>query len=101
MGMVLIIWDRLFGTFQKEIKSDPVRYGLTTQLAHPYHLTNIVFHEWKNIFDDLHRKIPLSLKIKYLIMPPGWSHDGRTKTARQLRRELLQTEKALLKDNSI
>ena len=101
MGMVLIIWDRLFGTFQKEIKSDPVRYGLTTQLVHPYHLTNIVFHEWKNIFDDLHRKIPLSLKIKYLIMPPGWSHDGRTKTARQLRRELLQTEKALLKDNSI
>jgi sterol desaturase/sphingolipid hydroxylase (fatty acid hydroxylase superfamily) len=101
MGMVLIIWDRLFGTFQKEIKSDPVRYGLTTQLAHPYHLTNIVFHEWKNIFHDLHRKIPLSLKIKYLIMPPGWSHDGSTKTAKQLRRELLQSEKASLKDNSI
>ena len=94
MGMVLIIWDRLFGTFQKEVKEDPIRYGLTTQLNHPYHLTNIVFHEWKNILQDLHRKIPLSLKIKYLVMPPGWSHDGSTKTARQLRRELLQSEKA-------
>lgn len=94
MGMVLIIWDRLFGTFQKEVKEDPIRYGLTTQLNHPYHLTNIVFHEWKNILQDLQRKIPLSLKIKYLVMPPGWSHDGSTKTARQLRRELLQSEKA-------
>jgi hypothetical protein len=26
-------------------------------------------------------------------MPPGWSHDGSTKTAKQLRRELLQKEK--------
>lgn len=93
MGMVLIIWDRLFGTFQKEIKNDPVRYGLTSQLTHPYHLTNIVFHEWKNILHDLHRKIPFSLKIKYLIMPPGWSHDGSTKTAKQLRSQLLQSEK--------
>ncbi len=25
-------------------------------------------------------------------MPPGWSHDGSTKTAKQLRRELLQRE---------
>ena len=29
MGMVLIIWDRLFGTFQAEIDEDPVKYGLT------------------------------------------------------------------------
>ena len=32
MGMVLIIWDRLFGTFQPEIEEDPVKYGLTKQL---------------------------------------------------------------------
>jgi len=92
MGMVLIIWDKLFGTFEKEIKSDPVRYGLTKQLDKPYHLTNIVFHEWKNIAHDLHRKIPFSLKLKYLFMPPGWSHDGSTKTARELRKELFELE---------
>lgn len=97
MGMVLIIWDKLFGTFQEEVKEDPVRYGLTTPLNHPYHLTNVVFHEWKNIVHDLHRKIPLILKIKYLVMPPGWSHDGSTKTAKQLRRELLQSENLSIK----
>jgi sterol desaturase/sphingolipid hydroxylase (fatty acid hydroxylase superfamily) len=96
MGMVLIIWDRLFGTFQEEVKEDPIRYGITTRLDHPYHLTDIVFHEWKNILHDLQQKIPLSLKIKYLIMPPGWSHDGSTKTAKQLRRELLQSEKSVI-----
>lgn len=93
MGMVFIIWDRLFGTFQEEIKEDPVKYGLTQKLDHPYHLTNIVLHEWKNIFKDLHKRIPFVLKIKYLIMPPGWSHDGSTKTAKQLRRELFLSEK--------
>ncbi|MDE3182825.1 MAG: sterol desaturase family protein [Bacteroidota bacterium] len=92
LGMVLIIWDKIFGTFQKEVKEDPVRYGLTKPLSHPYHLTNIIFHEWKDISRDMRKKIPFWLKIKYLIMPPGWSHDDSTKTAKQLRRELLQKE---------
>jgi sterol desaturase/sphingolipid hydroxylase (fatty acid hydroxylase superfamily) len=97
MGMVLIIWDKIFGTFQEEVEEDPVKYGLTKQLENPYHLTKIIFHEWKNISTDLHKNIPLSLKIKYLFMPPGWSHDGSTKTARQLRKELFQSEKTILK----
>ena len=88
MGMVLIIWDRLFGTFQEEIENDPVKYGLTKQLDNPHHLTKIIFHEWQNIVHDLRKKIPLSIKIKYLIKPPGWSHDGSTKTAKELRKEL-------------
>jgi len=93
LGMVLIIWDKIFGTYQEEVKGDPVKYGLTKKLAQPYHLTNIIFHEWKGILDDMKRKVPFSVKIKYLFMPPGWSHDGSTKTARQLRNELLQSEK--------
>ncbi|MDQ2720408.1 MAG: sterol desaturase family protein [Bacteroidota bacterium] len=97
MGMVLIIWDRLFGTFQQEVKNDPVRYGLTKQPDKPYHLTNIIFHEWKNISKDLHKKVPLIIKLKYLIMPPGWSHDGSTKTARELRKELFESEAGHLK----
>jgi hypothetical protein len=88
MGMVLIIWDRLFGTFQPEIDEDPVKYGLTKQLENPHHLTKIIFHEWQNIIVDLRKKLPLSVKLKYLIKPPGWSHDGSTKTAKELRKEL-------------
>jgi sterol desaturase/sphingolipid hydroxylase (fatty acid hydroxylase superfamily) len=94
MGMVLIIWDKLFGTFQEEVPGDPIKYGLTKQLDKPYHLTNIIFHEWKNISKDLHRHISFTTKLKYLVMPPGWSHDGSTKTAKELRKELFDSEKS-------
>jgi len=29
MGMCLIIWDKLFGSFQEEVENEPVKYGLT------------------------------------------------------------------------
>ena len=89
MGMILIIWDRLFGTFQNEIPEDPIKYGLTKALDDPHHPAKIIFHEWQSVGKDLKKKIPLITKIKYLIMPPGWSHDGSTKTAKELRKELL------------
>jgi hypothetical protein len=37
---------------------------------------------------DLKKKIPLSQKLKYLFMPPGWSHDGSSQTADELRKDL-------------
>jgi hypothetical protein len=40
------------------------------------------------------KKLPLSVKIKYLIKPPGWSHDGSSKTAKQLRKELFYSEQS-------
>jgi hypothetical protein len=88
MGMVLIIWDRLFGTFQEEVKEDPIKYGLTKPLVDPHHPAKIIFHEWQDLGKDLKKDVPLATKLKYLIMPPGWSHDGSTKTAKQLRKEL-------------
>jgi sterol desaturase/sphingolipid hydroxylase (fatty acid hydroxylase superfamily) len=88
MGMFLIIWDKLFGTFQAELDEEPVRYGLTTNLEskHPLH---VVFHEWKNIFKDVFNpQLPLRSKFMYVFGPPGWSHDGSRKTSQQLRQEL-------------
>lgn len=87
MGMVLIIWDKLFGTFQKEEEKDPVKYGLTTNIK-TYHPGKMVFHEWINILNDLKKKTSLKNKLKYVFGPPGWSHDGSTKTSSQLRAEL-------------
>jgi sterol desaturase/sphingolipid hydroxylase (fatty acid hydroxylase superfamily) len=92
MGMFLIIWDKLFGTFQEELESDPVVYGLTTNLK-TEHPANVVFHEWKAIFSDLSlTKAPLKAKIMYVFGPPGWSHDGSRKTSYQLRKELAEKE---------
>jgi sterol desaturase/sphingolipid hydroxylase (fatty acid hydroxylase superfamily) len=88
MGMCLIIWDKMFGTFQAELDSEPIKYGLTKPVQNDTNPVNAIFHEWKSIRKDLSKKVSFSTKLKYLFMPPGWSHDGSTKTANELRKEL-------------
>ena len=92
MGMVLIVWDKLFGTFQSELQEDPIKYGLVKPVEQPTHLTQVIFHEWRSLGKDLRRNLPLIVKLKYIFNPPGWSHDGSTKTASQLRKELFESE---------
>jgi sterol desaturase/sphingolipid hydroxylase (fatty acid hydroxylase superfamily) len=89
MGMVLIIWDRLFRTFREENLPEPVKYGLTHQ---PDDLgpVNILFHEWKALLRDVKKAPSFKTKMKYFLNPPGWSHDGSTQTARVLQKELDQ-----------
>lgn len=91
MGMVLIIWDRLFGTFQEELPEDEIVYGLTHQPEDMGHV-NIVFHEFIAIKADMKRAPGWKNKIKYLINPPGWSHDGSTQVAKVMQRELREAE---------
>lgn len=89
MGMFLIIWDKMFGTFQEELGSsryELIKYGLTAPLkkAGP---VNVIFHEWKMILKDLARNdIGWKQKIGYVFGPPGWSHDGSRTTSKQLRK---------------
>lgn len=87
MGMLLIIWDKLFGTFQAEEPTEKVKYGLTSNIG-TYNPIIMVFHEWKNIFKDWKKGPTLKDKLLYVFGPPGWSHDGSTKTSSQLRAEL-------------
>lgn len=88
MGMFLIIWDKIFGTFQPELPAatyQPLKYGLTSQLEKqdPVH---IVFHEWKDIRKDLSTpRLRFSHKLQYIFGPPGWSHDGSKFTSKELR----------------
>ena len=83
---ILIIWDRLFGTFQKAEDFDPVVYGLTSNI-HTYNLFEIAFHEFRNIWSDVKSAPDLKTKLGYIFQPPGWSHDGRSKTSDQVRQE--------------
>lgn len=87
MGMCLIIWDRLFGTFADEVPEDPVRYGLTTNIS-DQSPGNLVFHEWKKLGEDLRKPGPVTQKLRYLFEPPGWSHDGSSLTAGEMREVL-------------
>jgi sterol desaturase/sphingolipid hydroxylase (fatty acid hydroxylase superfamily) len=88
MGMCLIIWDKMFGTFQDELPEVPVVYGLTSAVPNASNPLSHVAYEWRNIAKDMKRKIPFTTKLKYLFMPPGWSHDGSSKTAVELRKEV-------------
>jgi sterol desaturase/sphingolipid hydroxylase (fatty acid hydroxylase superfamily) len=88
MGMCLIIWDKIGGSFQEELQSDPVKYGLTKPIENNNSQLNIIFHEWKNIGTDLKKKTSFINRLGYIFMPPGWSHNGSSKTASQLRKEL-------------
>jgi hypothetical protein len=95
MGMLLIIWDRMFGTFQAEEENEKVVFGLTENIK-THHPVTLVFHEWINIFTDLKKPAPFKAKLMYLFGPPGWSHDGSKKTSRQLRNEL-ENKDAIIK----
>ncbi|MBX2924828.1 MAG: sterol desaturase family protein [Chitinophagaceae bacterium] len=90
MGMFLIIWDKIFGTFQEELPEEqyqPLKYGLTRPLKHDTPV-NLVFHEWKAIAEDVSRKdIGWKEKLNYVFGPPGWSHDGSRLTSREMRLE--------------
>ncbi len=85
MGQVLIIWDKLFGTFEKETESP--KYGLTTNLG-TFHPLKVIFSEWQKIIKDLGKPGPLTQRFKYLFKAPGWSHDGSSKTSDELRKEI-------------
>ena len=72
MGMALIIWDRLFGTFQEEDPAEPVRYGLTKELESRGPV-NIVVHEWKDLWRDITTKARnWRERLGYIFHGPGW-----------------------------
>ena len=85
---ILIIWDRMFGTFIEEDER-PV-YGLTKNL-NSFNPVKIAFHEWQDMIRDASRKgLSLRQRLGYIFGPPGWSHDGSRKTTAQLSAELTQ-----------
>jgi sterol desaturase/sphingolipid hydroxylase (fatty acid hydroxylase superfamily) len=72
MGMCLIFWDKLFGTFEPESAEDTPRYGLTRPIPDRVPV-NIVFHEWKDIIRDIRSSpLPWRQKLGYLFRGPGW-----------------------------
>ena len=77
---VLIIWDRLFGTFTPELDAEPVRYGLVKNIE-TYNPLRIAFHEWIAIAQDVRQARSWSERWMYLFGPPGWSPDGSRQTS--------------------
>lgn len=85
-GGVLIVWDRLFGTFQRERPDTPCRYGLISNLG-TFNLARVAFHEWAALVADVVRAPRYTLG--WLFGPPGWSPDGSRATTRSQRARVL------------
>ncbi|PCD89863.1 sterol desaturase family protein [Vibrio mediterranei] len=65
---ILIIWDRMFGTFEPEVEE--VRYGISKPV-NSFNPITVTFAEWKDMLNDLSRKdLTLRAKIKMILSPP-------------------------------
>ena len=70
---VFIVWDRMFGTFQKELVKPT--YGITR----PTDTFNPVHAQWKPVVDlwnDLKRIPNWRDRLRFLIAAPGWYPDS-------------------------
>ena len=81
---ILIIWDRMFGTFQPELDEEKCRYGIVKNLG-DFNILRVAFHEWVGICQDLRAARSLREVWGYLFGPPGWSPDGSRATSASLR----------------
>ncbi|WP_328478239.1 sterol desaturase family protein [Actinoplanes sp. NBC_00393] len=68
-GGILIIWDRMFGSFEPE--GERVRYGLTTNIE-TYNPLKVATHEYAAIWRDLRSTSNWRHRAGYLFGRPGW-----------------------------
>ncbi len=96
-GGILIIWDRLFGSFQPE--EERPKYGLTENIAsnNPFVVALVT---WKKLFTRMRSAGSLKIAFQYLVQPPGWSHDGHTRTARQMREDQARKTQVAVKGSA-
>ncbi|WP_132055451.1 sterol desaturase family protein [Pseudocnuella soli] len=72
-GGILIIWDRLFGTFQPE--EERPTYGLTQNIG-SFNPFVVAFKTWGELFAGAKNAGSLAKGIRYLLQPPAAKDDG-------------------------
>ena len=87
---VFMIWDRMFGSFTPEVDEEPVRYGLVKQLG-SFNILWAATHEWVGIAKDVWHA-PWKAKLGYIVMPPGWTHDGSRDTSESIKARWLERQ---------
>ncbi|WP_299482902.1 sterol desaturase family protein [uncultured Roseibium sp.] len=73
-GGILIVWDRLFGTYEPE--TEKVLYGITEPVrsSNPFIIN---FRETALLLKDVLRPGPLKSRLATIVMPPGWRKEKR------------------------
>ncbi len=68
LGGILIIYDRIFGTYAKETIT-PI-YGITHNI-YSHDPKDVLFHEYKNVISEISKIKGLKNKISFLFSKPG------------------------------
>ena len=71
LGQVFSIWDRMFGTFQEELATDPPQYGVLKQVNTWNPLAINFMHFWQITKDAWHTRSWID-KLRIWFMPTGW-----------------------------
>jgi sterol desaturase/sphingolipid hydroxylase (fatty acid hydroxylase superfamily) len=77
---ILIVWDRLLGTFQREEPADPPVYGLTRNVG-SFHPLRIATHEWRDIAADVAASTTWRDRLGFVLRGPGWAYRRRAERA--------------------
>jgi sterol desaturase/sphingolipid hydroxylase (fatty acid hydroxylase superfamily) len=72
-GGILVIWDRLFGTFVPE--EERVRYGLTKNLE-TFNPVRVAFHEYGALWADIRRARCWRTRLEHALRGPGWQPEA-------------------------
>ncbi|MGV6801017.1 MAG: sterol desaturase family protein [bacterium] len=87
---ILIIWDKIFGTFVAEDDKEPARYGIVHSIG-TFNPIRIAAHEYIAIVKDILRPgLSWRQRLLYLIGRPGWSHDATRQTSAQIKADFVQ-----------
>lgn len=73
-GGILIVWDRLFRTFEPE--GVRVVYGLTKNID-TYNPLRVAFHEYAAAWRDVRAAGRWRDRVGYVFGPPGWAPDAK------------------------
>lgn len=68
-GGILIVWDKLFGTFEPEVRR--VKYGLTKNI-HTFNPLRIGYHEFVDIARDVRGARTWRERFGHVFRGPGW-----------------------------
>jgi len=88
-GGVLIVFDRLFGTYIPERDNVPCRYGLVQPVT-TYNLLAIESGPWRALWRDLRGAASPWDVWRFLTKPPGWRPEGPGETTEELRQRSRQ-----------
>ncbi|MCO8127841.1 sterol desaturase family protein [Acidimicrobiia bacterium EGI L10123] len=77
-GSILIVWDRLFGTFERE--DERVVYGLTTNIE-TYNPVKVATHEYRDIVRDVAGSTSWRDRLGFVLRGPGWAHERHRQLA--------------------